>query len=55
MLPITGRAEDIVRKHEEQSSGLNLMDKGVASTTKKIVQISLTSNKKMRMFDDVLK
>ncbi len=51
------RAEDIIRKHEELSAkGLNdLMDKGAASTTKKIVQTSLLSRKKMAGFDDALK
>jgi hypothetical protein len=31
------RKEDVIRKHEEQQSGINLLDKGAASTTKKIV------------------
>jgi hypothetical protein len=31
------------------------MDKGAASTTKKIVQTSLLSRKKMAGFDDALK
>jgi len=32
------RKEDVIRKHEAyQNPGLNLLDKGVASTTKKIV------------------
>ena len=35
-LPVT-RAPDIIRKHEEQQVGINLSDKGAASTTKKIV------------------
>jgi hypothetical protein len=50
-----GRAPDIVRKHEEQQTGINLSDKGAASTTKKIVQSSVQSRKKMMMFDDALK
>lgn len=49
------RTEDVVRKHEEQSAGINLLDKGAASTTKKIVQSSVQSRKKMMMFDDALK
>lgn len=49
------RAEDVVRKHEPgQSKGLNILDKGAASTTKKIVQSSVQSRKKMMMFDDAL-
>ena len=51
----TVRAPDVIRKHEEQASGLNLSDKGAASTTKKIVQSSVQSRKKMMMFDDALK
>lgn len=50
-----GRAADVIRKHEEQVSGLNLMDKGAQSTTKKIIQSSVQSRKKMMMFDDALK
>jgi hypothetical protein len=51
----TPRAEDIVRRHEPgQAKGLNIMDKGAASTTKKIVQSSVQSRKKMMMFDDAL-
>lgn len=50
------RAEDVIRRHEEQNdkAGL-LMDKGAASTTKKIVQSSIMSRKKMAGFDDALK
>lgn len=51
----TPRAEDVVRKHEPgQSKGLNILDKGAASTTKKIIQSSVQSRKKMMMFDDAL-
>ncbi len=32
-----GRAKDVVRRHGEQQAGINLSDKGAASTTKKIV------------------
>lgn len=49
------RKEDVIRKHEEQSTGLSITDKGAASTTKKIVQSSVQSRKKMMMFDDALK
>lgn len=54
--PIVGRAEDVIRKHKEHANKgiLNLMDKGALSTTKKIVQTSITSFKKMQGFDDVL-
>ena len=50
-----GRAPDVVRKHDEQQTGINLSDKGAASTTKKIVQSSVERRKKMMMFDDALK
>jgi hexokinase len=52
---IKEKKEDIIRKHEEHSAGINLLDKGAASTTKKIVQSSVQSRKKMMMFDDALK
>lgn len=52
---VVQRAEDIVRKHEPgQSKNLNILDKGAASTTKKIVQSSVQSRKKLMMLDDVL-
>eukprot|EP00347_Sterkiella_histriomuscorum_P003094 403365611 len=50
------RKEDVIRRHEANTStGMNLLDKGAASTTKKIVQTSVQSRKKMMMFDEVLK
>ncbi|CDW80337.1 UNKNOWN [Stylonychia lemnae] len=49
------RKEDIIRKHEEaQQTGINLLDKGALSTTKKIVSTSVQSRKKMMMMDDAL-
>lgn len=48
------RAEDVVRRHEEAASGLNIADKGVASTTKKIIQTSISSRKKLAGFDDAI-
>ena len=42
---------DVIRKHEPKKAGLNLMDEGAASTTKKIVQSSLSSMKKLAKFD----
>jgi hypothetical protein len=54
-LPKVLRAPDIVRRHKEQTAGIQLSDKGAASTTKKIVQASVESLKKMMMFDDALR
>ena len=48
------KVEDVIRKHEEQSQGLSLLDKGAASTTKKIVQSSVNSRMNLLKYDDVL-
>jgi hypothetical protein len=54
--PAEGRAPDIVRRHEEQKAGgINMMDKGATSTTRKIIQTSVQSRIKMMGFDDALK
>lgn len=56
--PIDNTASDIIVKHESENPGedkFNIMaQKGAASTTKKIVQKSVTSRKKMAMFDEVI-
>jgi hypothetical protein len=49
------RPADVIRKHEEQKTGINLTDKGTASTTKKIVQSAISSRMKLQALDDALK
>ena len=44
----------MIRKHEPEIAK-DIMDKGAASTTKKIVQSSMNSMRKMMKFDEVLK
>lgn len=44
----------MIRKHDPEIAK-DIMDKGAASTTKKIVQSSLNSMRKMMKFDEALK
>jgi len=45
------RKADVIKEHEEKSKGLNLMDSGTASTTKKIMNTSLSSMKRLADYD----
>ncbi len=49
------RADDVIKKHDQQLQVDLLTNKGADSTTKKIVQSSLNSFNKMKGFDDVTK
>ena len=51
---LSQRPQDVIRKHDE-SQGISLLDKGVASTTKKIVQSAIASRMNLMKHDDVLK
>lgn len=54
-IDIANKKEDVIRKHEEKHSGIDLMSKGAETTTKAIVQRSINSRHKLAMMDDALK
>lgn len=49
------RKPDVIRRHEQQQLGIDVTSEGTASTSKKIIQKSIDSRKKMLQFDNVFK